>query len=149
MGSNLIFSCCVKDDPIHYWDMTDGNLFSPDTAVLHQYQQTGWYNPILTLDNPGCIRQIVLDSIEIFPTRRIFFTTFQNPICKTDSLMFKANNSGYSNYVWSGGNVNNNSDSVWIQLNQSGLQVISLSISSRGCSNSFTSDSILVNEATS
>ena len=63
--------------------------------------------------------------------------------------MFKANNSGYSNYVWSGGNENNNnSDSVWIQLNQSGLQVISLSILSRGCSNSFTSDSILVNEAT-
>ena len=148
VGSNLIFSCCVKDDPIHYWDMTDGNLFSPDTAVLHQYQQTGWFNPILTLDNPGCIRQIVLDSIEIFRPDASFSPTFQNPICKTDSLMFKANNSGYSNYLWSGGDVNNNSDSVWIQLNQSGLQVISLSISSRGCSNSFTSDSILVNEAT-
>ena len=148
VGSNLVFSCCVKEDPIHSWDMVDGNIYSPDTAIIHQYQQTGWYNPILTLDNLGCVRQIILDSIEIYEPDASFSPTFLNPICKTDSLMFKANSSEYSNYVWSGGDVNNNSDSVWIQLNQSGLQVVSLNVSSRGCSNNFSSDTIIVNEAT-
>lgn len=146
-GSNLIFSCCVKEDPIHYWDLDDGGNYTPDTAIVHQYQQTGWFTPILTLDNPGCIRQVVLDSIEIYEPDASFSPFFQNPICKTDSLFFTANNTEYSSYSWTGGSVSSTNDSVWIQLNESGLKVISLSTTNKGCSNSFNSDTILVNEA--
>ena len=146
-GSNILINCSVKDDPIHLWDMTDGTTISPDTAIIHQYLQPGWYSPIISLDNPGCLRQIILDSIEIFEPDASFSPTFQNPICKTDSLFFIANNNNSSDYNWSGGNVNTNNDSVWIQLNEVGNQVVSLEISQRGCTGIFSSDTIIVNEA--
>ena len=146
-GSNVLFNCSVKDDPLHSWDMTDGTIISPDTAIIHEFLQSGWYNPILNLDNLGCLRQITLDSIEIFEPDASFSPTFQNPICKTDSLFFIANNDNSNNYNWSGGDVSSNNDSVWVQLNEAGNQVVSLQISKRGCSGVFSSDTIIVNEA--
>ena len=40
--------------------MTDGNNIHQIQPSFIEYLQSGWYNPILTLDNLGCIRQIIL-----------------------------------------------------------------------------------------
>jgi PKD repeat protein len=146
-SSNVLINCSVKDDPIHLWDMTDGTTISSDTAIIHQYQQSGWYNPILTLDNLGCIREITLDSIEIYEPDATFTPTFQNPICKTDSLFFTANNPNFIGYNWLGGNVTSNNSSFWAQFNEAGSQVVTLQVINRGCNAVFSSDTIIVNEA--
>ena len=112
-----------------HWDMTDGTIISPDTASFTNIYNLDGIILYLHLDNPGCLRQITLDSIEIFEPDASFSPTFQNPICKTDSLFFIANNDNSNNYNWSGGDVSSNNDSVWIQLNEAGNQVISLQIS--------------------
>ena len=39
-GSNVLFNCSVKDDPLHSWDMTDGTAISPDTAIIHEFLQS-------------------------------------------------------------------------------------------------------------
>ena len=149
-GSNIFVECCVKDEPIHNWDMTDGNLITLDTTFTHEYQQTGWFNPILTLNNTGCMRQIVLDSIEIFEPDATFSPTNIPPICKNDSVLFVANNSSYSmsSYNWSGGLVLGTGDSIWIKINSNSSQaIISLNINNRGCNSTFKSDTIIVNNA--
>ena len=146
-GGTINIVCSVKDDPIHTWDMKDGSLLTPDTAIFHGYQQSGWFTPTLLLDNMGCVREIQLDSIQILEPDASFTPLFQNPICRTDSLYFQANSTAYSNYNWSGGVTSSNSDSAWIIMNNSGNQQISLTVSERGCSSSFNSDTILVNQA--
>ena len=146
-GGFIKIECSVKDDPIHTWDMKDGSFLGPDTSIFHVYQQSGWFTPTLLLDNMGCIREVQLDSILILEPDATFTPTFPNPICKTDSIYFEANNSTYSNYNWSGGATSSSSDSAWIVMNNSGNQQISLNVSDRGCTSSFSSDTILVNEA--
>ena len=127
--------------------MKDGSFLGPDTSIFHVYQQSGWFTPTLLLDNMGCVREVQLDSILILEPDATFTPTFPNPICKTDSIYFEANNSTYSNYNWSGGATSSSSDSAWIVMNNSGNQQISLNVSDRGCTSSFSSDTILVNEA--
>ena len=146
-GGFIKIECSVKDDPIHTWDMKDGSFLGPDTSIFHVYQQSGWFTPTLLLDNMGCVREVQLDSILILEPDATFTPTFPNPICKTDSIYFEANNSTYSNYNWSGGATSSSSDSAWIVMNNSGNQQISLNVSDRGCTSSFSSDTILVNEA--
>lgn len=146
-GGFIKIECSVKDDPIHTWDMKDGSFLGPDTSIFHVYQQSGWFTPTLLLDNMGCVREVQLDSILILEPDATFTPTFPNPICKTDSIYFEANNSTYSNYNWSGGATSSSSDSAWIVMNYSGNQQISLNVSDRGCTSSFSSDTILVNEA--
>ena len=146
-GGFIKIECSVKDDPIHTWDMKDGSFLGPDTSIFHVYQQSGWFTPTLLLDNMGCLREVQLDSILILEPDATFTPTFPNPICKTDSIYFEANNSTYSNYNWSGGATSSSSDSAWIVMNNSGNQQISLNVSDRGCTSSFSSDTILVNEA--
>ena len=146
-GGVINIECSVKDDPIHTWDMKDGSFLGTDTTIFHVYQQSGWFTPTLLLDNMGCVREVQLDSILILEPDASFTPTFPNPICKTDSIYFEANNSTYSNYNWSGGATSSSSDSAWIVMNNSGNQQISLNVSDRGCTSSFSSDTILVNEA--
>ena len=146
-GGFIKIECSVKDDPNHTWDMKDGSFLGPDTSIFHVYQQSGWFTPTLLLDNMGCVREVQLDSILILEPDATFTPTFPNPICKTDSIYFEANNSTYSNYNWSGGATSSSSDSAWIVMNNSGNQQISLNVSDRGCTSSFSSDTILVNEA--
>ena len=146
-GGFIKIECSVKDDPIHTWNMKDGSFLGPDTSIFHVYQQSGWFTPTLLLDNMGCVREVQLDSILILEPDATFTPTFPNPICKTDSIYFEANNSTYSNYNWSGGATSSSSDSAWIVMNNSGNQQISLNVSDRGCTSSFSSDTILVNEA--
>ncbi len=146
-GGFIKIECSVKDDPIHTWDMKDGSFLGPDTSIFHVYQQSGWFTPTLLLDNMGCLREVQLDSILILEPDATFTPTFPNPICKTDSIYFEANNSTYSNYNWTGGATSSSSDSAWIVMNYSGNQQISLNVSDRGCTSSFSSDTILVNEA--
>ena len=146
-GESINMECSVKDEPTHTWDMKDGSFLSPDTAISYNYQQSGWFTPTLLLDNMGCVREVQLDSVLILEPDASFTPTFINPICKADTIYFKANNTTYSNYNWSGGTTSSNSDSAWIVMNIAGNQHISLNVSDRGCSNSFSSDSILVNEA--
>ena len=146
-GGFIKIECSVKDDPILTWDMKDGSFLGPDTSIIYIYQQLGWFTPTLLLDNMGCVREVQLDSILILEPDATFTPTFPNSICKTDSIYFEANNSTYSNYNWSGGATSSSSDSAWIVMNNSGNQQISLNVSDRGCTNSFSSDTILVNEA--
>ena len=157
-GSNIFVECCVKDEPIHNWDMRDGNLITLDTTFTHEYQYSGWFNPVLSLNNTGCIRQIVLDSIEIFEPDASFYPINIPPICKNDSALFIANNSSYANssYDWSGGlalntinySILGSGDSTWIKFNKnSNNAVVSLKITKRGCNSTFKSDTIIVNNA--
>jgi PKD repeat protein len=146
-GETINMVCSVKDQPIHTWDMKDSTFLSPDTAIFHNYQQSGWFAPTLLLDNMGCVREVQLDSVLILEPDASFTPIFINPICKKDSIFFKANNTTYSNYNWSGGTSSSSSDSAWIIMNIAGNHRISLNVTDRGCSNSFSSDSILVNEA--
>ena len=146
-GGFIKIECSVKDDPILTWDMKDGSFLGPDTSIIYIYQQLGWFTPTLLLDNMGCVREVQLDSILILEPDATFTPTFPNSICKTDSIYFEANNSTYSNYNWSGGATSSSSDSAWIVMNNSGNQQISLNVSDRGCTSSFSSDTILVNEA--
>ena len=146
-GGFIKIECSVKDDPVHTWDMKDGSFLGPDTSIFHVYQQSGWFTPTLLLDNMGCVREVQLDSILILEPDATFTPTIPNPICKTDSIYFQANNSTYSNYNWTGGATSSSSDSAWIVMNNSGNQQVSLNVSDRGCTSSFSSDTILVNEA--
>ena len=106
--------CSVKDQPIHTWDMKDSTFLSPDTAIFHNYQQSGWFAPTLLLDNMGCVREIQLDSVLIYEPDASFNPKSPNPICKLDSIYFKANNNTYSNYIWSGSHGYLYDDSVFV-----------------------------------
>ena len=145
---SIVMECCVKDDPIHTWDMKDGSFLGPDTAFSYEYQQSGWFSPTLLLDNMGCVREIQLDSVLIYEPDASFIPKSPNSICKSDSIYFEANNNTYSNYIWSGSNgYIYNIDTVWILMNNSGNHRITLSVEDNGCESTSTTDTILVNEA--
>ena len=148
-SSNAYFEASVIGDPVHSWNLGDGTTLGPDTAVTHIYTQNGFYEVILSLDNQGCIRQIPLDTIEIYQPDATFSPNSSTPICNTDSILFIANDSSYNNnkYNWSGATVLGSGDSTWIQFNDSGATVIELNIIKRGCRNIVKSDTIIVNKA--
>ena len=92
LSNNAIFECSVIGDPIHTWDLDDGTIITPDTAVIHTYSQNGVYEVVLSLNNNGCVRQIVLDSIEVYGPDASFSPLAIAPICHTDSILFEATN---------------------------------------------------------
>ena len=149
-SNNASFNASVVGDPIHSWNLNDGNILGPDTAISHNYSQSGFYEVILSLDNQGCTRDISLDTIEAYGPDASFSPINPPPICHTDSILFIANDDSFSNnkYEWSGATVLGSGDSTWIQFSDTGKKVISLSIKERGCRNTIISDTIIVNKAT-
>lgn len=146
-GDDIFMRCCVKDDPIHTWDMKDGSFLGPDTVLIYTYQQSGWFTPTLLLDNMGCVREVQLDSVLIYEPDASFTPKSPIPICKSDSIYFEVNNTTYSNYIWSGRHGYIYETDTWILMNYPGNQQITLTIEDKGCESTSTTDTILVNEA--
>ena len=46
-SNNASFNASVVGDPIHSWNLNDGNILGPDTAISHNYSQSGFYEVIL------------------------------------------------------------------------------------------------------
>lgn len=148
-SSNINFECSVVGDPIHSWDLDDGTILGPDTTISHSYNQNGFYHVVLSLDDQGCVRDINLDSLEVYQPDATFSPLNVLPICNRDSVLFIANDRSFTNgkYEWSGAKILGNGDSTWIQFNSPGQQVVSLSIKNRTCRNTVNSDTIIVNKA--
>tara|TARA_B100001287_G_scaffold125390_2_gene105686 strand:+ start:17727 stop:23681 length:5955 start_codon:yes stop_codon:yes gene_type:complete len=142
------FTASVIGDPEHYW-ILDTDTLGTDTTLNHSFPTNGIYQITLQLDDQGCIREIPIDSIEIYQPDASFSPSSPSPICNTDSILFIANDRSFSSnkYKWSGANILGNGDSTWIQFNDEGKQLISLSITKNTCTNIINSDSITVNKA--
>ena len=149
-SSNALFEASVIGDPIHSWNLGDGTILGPDTAVYHTYNLNGLYNVELSLDNQGCIRTINLDSIESYQPNSLFSPLSIGPLCYKDSILFQADDNSFSNnkYEWSGATLLGSGDSTWIQFNDTASTNIKLSIYNRGCRNTIISDTIIINKAT-
>ena len=147
-SSSALFEASVIGDPVHSWNLGDGTILGPDTTIYHTYNQNGFYNIELSLNNQGCVRTINLDTIEAYQPNTSFIPLLLCPICHMDSLLFEAIDKSYFSYNWFSGNSQLSSgDSVWIQFDDPGKRQISLSITDRGCINQITTDTILVNKA--
>jgi PKD repeat protein len=148
-SSVVNFECSVIGEPGHSWNFDDGTIIGPDadTSITHTYTQNGFYEVILELNDQGCVREIKLDSLEIYQPNATFSPSNSSPICNTDSIFFIANESSYSTYNWTGGNIIGSGPSTWIQFNDEGKQIISLTISDRGCTGIINTDTIIVNKA--
>ena len=146
-GNSINIECSVIGDPIHTWDLGDGTIVNNDTAFTHTYSQNGLFEITLNLNDNGCLRQIALDTIEVYQPNATFSPLNLSPICHMDSLLFVATNNSYSSYNWSGASLLNSGDSVWLQFDNPGERQISLSITDRGCTNQITTDTITVNKA--
>ena len=129
-SSNALFEASVIGDPIHSWNLGDGTILGPDTAVYHTYNLNGLYNVELSLDNQGCIRTINLDTIEAYQPNSLFSPLSIGPLCYKDSILFQADDNSFSNnkYEWSGATLLGSGDSTWIQFNDTASTNIKLSI---------------------
>ena len=142
------FIASVVGDPDHYW-MLESDTLGTDTSISYSFNVNGFFEVVLELDDQGCKRFITLDTIEIFQPDASFSPSSYGSICNNDSILFIANDRSFnsSEYNWSGGKVLVDGDSTWIQFQNEGKQIVSLSLSERTCTNIFSSDTIIVNKA--
>ena len=88
-SSSALFEASVIGDPTHSWNLGDGTILGPDTAVYHTYNQNGFYNIELSLDNQGCVRTINLDSIEAYQPNSLFSPLSIGPFATWTASYFK------------------------------------------------------------
>ena len=124
-GNSVNIECSVIGDPIHTWDLGDGTIVNNDTAFTHTYNQNGLFEITLNLNDNGCVRQIALDTVEVYQPNATFSPLNSAPICHMDSLLFRAIDNSYSNYSWTGATLLNSGDSVWLQFDNPGERQIS------------------------
>ena len=85
-----------------YMDLGDGTIVNNDTAFTHTYNQNGLFEITLNLNDNGCVRQIALDTVEVYQPNATFSPLNSAPFATWIAYFFRAIDNSYSNYSWTG-----------------------------------------------
>ncbi|MEI6766250.1 MAG: PKD domain-containing protein [Bacteroidota bacterium] len=81
-----------------FWTFGDGNV-SNQTSPTHTYLTSGQFVVMLTITNGCSLDTAYSDTITVFPTASVTFTS-NNNLCSGDTVFFTSQGSGITNFQW-------------------------------------------------
>jgi len=131
-----------------YWDFGDGTSSSL-ASPTHSYSNSGNYQVTLyTTDAFGCLDTFLLDSvIKAGNPQASFVINGSTSGCNNLSVSFQNTSTNASTYQWDFGNgINSSAQNPTYNYSTSGVYFVSLTVSSNGCTSSYTAATpIIVN----
>ncbi len=144
LGSTTTFNNYSGGASSYAWDFGDGNT-STASAPAHTYSSSGTYTVKLTATNAAGCESIITQSVVIYPTPTVGFTTAN--VCVGEDATF-TNSSSTGSYLWSfGDGVVSTSTNPTHAYKKSGTFTVTLDVmNSNGCSD-LTTRTIVVYDA--